>query len=378
MHIFDTVGLRSLYRGISGAISFISGKKNLVFLSPDEGGSDFIRIVSPLMCNCDLPVANKICIRDIALLDSDKFSRISSNALKYGNISFIVSRNKIDSSSLEALLAIKQRYGCDIIVDMDDDLFGIGIDHPQYVEYQVELDKLRKLLGAADLLVASTPEVALGVQHEGISVPTVVIPNYLDDRIWPLNSNAPHYVDGPIRVLYSGTETHDKDLLLLKPLVSEIRKRVLEQTGRNIEFHVIGGTTLDIPGLIIHKVPSEFRRYDKFVSWLLETGTYHFAVAPLQLNNRLNHAKSNLKFLEYSAMTLPCVYTLIEPYARTVENGVDGFLIEDNSQTQWIESICRLACDDDLRESMGVAAFNKLNNSYLLTDHLDDWARLFQ
>ena len=140
---------------------------------------------------------------------------------------------------------------------------------------------------------------------------------------------------------------------------------------------MVGGTTLDISGLIVHKVPDEVRRYDRFVHWLLDTGKYHLAVAPLRLDDRLNHAKSNLKFLEYSAMGLPCVYSSIEPYFRTIEDGVDGYLIEDNDQDQWVERVCSLATNDKLRESMGVAAYTKLTKHYLLSNHMLEWNQMF-
>lgn len=373
----DAIGLRSLFGNNKGFSSLLSRRGSLVYVSPDVGGSDFIRVVSPIMCNPLLEVDNKFCLRDLKLLNDGACDRISPKALKYGRLVFLVSRNKIDSVSLDALLEIKKRYGCKLIVDMDDDLFGISKEHPQYQEYLSELAKLRKLLRAADLLVSSTDEVAEGVRNEDLQVPAVVIPNYLDDRIWPLNMKAPSYTGGPIRILYSGTETHDGDLRLLEPLVPKIADRVFQLTGRNVEFHVVGGTTLDIPGLIVHKVPDEVRRYDRFVHWLLDTGKYHLAVAPLRLDNRLNHAKSNLKFLEYSAMGLPCVYSSIEPYFKTIEDGVDGYLIEDNDQDQWVERVCSLATNDRLRESMGIAAYTKLAKHYLLSDHMLEWNQMF-
>lgn len=378
LHAVNAVGLKSLLGSASGFIAaFGSRKSNLVLISQDEGGSDFIRIVSPIMFNPALRVAHKFCVRDIEILENGACNRLSPMMLKYGNVTFLVSRNKIDSRSLDALIEVKQRYRCKLIVDMDDDIFGISEEHPQYKAYRAELSKLRALLSASDLLVASTEEVALGVKREEINIPTVIIPNYLDDRIWPLATMPPLYEEGPVKVLYSGTETHDNDLRLLEPLIPRIANRVKRLSNREIEFHVVGGTNLEIPGLIVHKVPDEVRRYDKFVPWLLQSGKYQFAVAPLCLDNRLNHAKSNLKFLEYSAMGLPCVYTSIEPYERTITNGVDGFLIDQNNQEDWINRISCLATNDIMRESMGIAAHEKLTNQYLLSSHLNDWNQLF-
>lgn len=376
VHSVNSVGLRTLLGGVSDLFSGIASKGTLVFISQDEGGSDFIRVVSPIMFNPSLR-ATKICLRDIEILGNGACNRLSPMALKHGHITFLVSRTKIDSTSLSALIEAKQRYKCRLVVDMDDDLFGISKSHPQFKAYQAELEKLRTLLNAADLLVASTEEVAHGVDNEGIKVPKIVIPNYLDDRIWPLVGRRPSYKEGPIKVLYSGTETHDNDLRLLEPVIPQIADRIKRISNREIEFHVVGGTTIEIPGLMVHKVPDEVRRYDKFVPWLLQSGEYHLAVAPLCLDDRLNHAKSNLKFLEYSAMSLPCVYTSIEPYAKTICDGVDGFLIDENDEQKWVDRICDLAMNDALRESMGVAAYTKLIDRYLLSNHFEEWSQLF-
>lgn len=348
----------------------------LVYISPDLGGSDFIRVVSPYIKNPLLSEAAIYSIKDLFIDDFFNARRISNAFYRSHNVTFLVSRNKISLSSVHELRRLQEKYSCSIIVDLDDDLFSMDDSHPQYEEYLPELDKLKELLSFSNLLVASTPEVVQGVERVGVNIKSCVLPNYLDDRIWVWGRRLSQSDDGPLRVLYSGTETHDADLKMLAEYMPSIEKSVYEASGRSIEVHVVGGTLLDLPGLIIHKVPPELRRYDLYVEWLCSLGTFDFAIAPLCLENKMNHAKSNLKFLEYSALGLPCIYTNIEPYSRTVIHGLDGYLVDLNSKEGWIESFCSLSSDRCLRVKMGMAAEKKLKSYYLLSDHFEDWASL--
>lgn len=369
INFFDAFG--SLFRGDSR-------DNALIYISPDLGGSDFIRVVSPYIKNPFLASVSIYCVRDLFVDGSLKARRFCSTFLRSHNVTFLVARNKISLPSVLELERLKEKYSCRVIVDLDDDLFSIDDTHPQYGEYLPELEKLKVLLSFSDLLVASTPEVVLGVERAGVDVKSIVLPNYLDDRIWTWGNQLSQSDEGPLKVLYSGTETHDADLKMIAEYMPYIEKDVYEVSGRKIEVHVVGGTLLDLPGLIIHKVPSELRRYDLYVEWLCHLGAFDFAIAPLCLNNRMNHAKSNLKFLEYSALGLPCIYTDIEPYSRTVLHGIDGYLVEENSKEGWCEYFSSLASDKNLREAMGIAAQKKLNNSYLLSDHFGEWASLIK
>ena len=367
IRMIDT--LTSLFRGDSKDSA-------LVYISPDLGGSDFIRVVSPFIKIPLLSAVSVYCIKDLFIDGALNNRRICSAFYRSHNVTFLVSRNKISISNVHELRRLQKKYSCSVIVDLDDDLFSMDSTHPQYEEYLPELDKLKELLGFANLLVASTPEVVQGVERVGVNIKSIVIPNCLDDRIWVWGERLSQSDDGPLRVLYSGTETHDADLKMLAEYMPSIVNSVYEATGRDLEVHVVGGTLLDLPGLIIHRVPPELRRYDLYVEWLCNLGTFDFAVAPLCLDNKMNHAKSNLKFLEYSALGLPCIYTNIEPYRRTVIHGLDGYLVDLNSKEGWIESFCSLSSDRCLRVKMGMAAEKKLKSYYLLSDHFEDWASL--
>ena len=175
IRMIDT--LTSLFRGDSKDSA-------LVYISPDLGGSDFIRVVSPFIKNPLLSAVSVYCIKDLFIDGALNNRRICSAFYRSHNVTFLVSRNKISISNVHELRRLQKKYSCSVIVDLDDDLFSMDSTHPQYEEYLPELDKLKELLGFANLLVASTPEVVQGVERVGVNIKSIVIPNCLDDRIW--------------------------------------------------------------------------------------------------------------------------------------------------------------------------------------------------
>ena len=147
--------------------------KTLIFISPDGGGSDFIRVVSPFMKNPLLDGMDVYCIR--SLFDGARDSRVvSPHYLKSHEVTFLVARNKISEKDVEELFSLKRDFGCRVIVDLDDDLFAIDESHPQYAEYVLEQKKLERLIALCDLLVASTPEVVSGVRGRDLCPNSVV------------------------------------------------------------------------------------------------------------------------------------------------------------------------------------------------------------
>jgi glycosyltransferase involved in cell wall biosynthesis len=85
-------------------------------------------------------------------------------------------------------------------------------------------------------------------------------------------------------------------------------------------------------------VPRDQRNYPEFVSWVRGIfATMDFALAPL-VDTSFNLAKSDLKFLEYSAAKLPCMASDVGPYRGTIKHGETGLLV-DNTTASWTEQL---------------------------------------
>src|SRR5690606_14753256 len=97
---------------------------------------------------------------------------------------------------------------------------------------------------------------------------------------------------------------------------------------------------------------------------------FDFVIAPLA-DNLFNRCKSGLKFLEYSAIGAPGVYSKLPPYEDIVIDGVTGFLA--GTETEWIEKLTRLIEEPELRQNMAVAAQQTVQERWLLSQNITSW-----
>lgn len=371
----SAIGLKSVLKEARASRVMSLRPTVLVFLSPSGGVNDFIRLGGPALLNETLKKTVSFCLDHLSYdRNIDEFN-ISGRILSSLPVTILVAREKLDQESFEALLLLKQKYpAVRLIVDIDDDLYALPKSHPEYDYYQTRLSVLASLIEASDVVTASTEPVIASLKDAGNEMGSCeVIPNYLDDRVWEIGRQISE--PSTIKVLYAGTETHDEDLRLLEKALPKIKERV-EGHDRTIEFVVVGGTRLDIDGMSIVPVPDDKRAYPDYVEWLQSLGDFSFAIAPLNIENRMNHAKSGLKYLEYSAMGLPAVFTDIEPYHDIVKNGETGILVQDNDLQLWEDAIVEMALNGEKRQAMSAACREDLKDHLLLTDHFDQWKKV--
>jgi glycosyltransferase involved in cell wall biosynthesis len=98
-------------------------------------------------------------------------------------------------------------------------------------------------------------------------------------------------------------------------------------------------------------------------------------IAPLQ-DNLFNRCKSWIKFLEYSALAVPGVYSRIAPYEHIIRHGENGYLASDPDE--WEEHLIRLIEDPALRRQLGLAAQVTLQKDWLLSGRISEWKSTFQ
>lgn len=82
--------------------------------------------------------------------------------------------------------------------------------------------------------------------------------------------------------------------------------------------------------------------------------------------------------MEYTALGIPAIYTLIEPYRNTVQTMDNGILIANNDEDAWCEAIVELASDDALRAKMARKAVEDVSANRLLSNNFDQWRRVFE
>lgn len=112
---------------------------------------------------------------------------------------------------------------------------------------------------------------------------------------------------------------------------------------------------LDNEQVEIHE-PCEIQHYHKW----LQDKKIDVGLAPLK-NTIFNRSKSNLRYLEFSAMRVPGIYSEAEPF-ECVKHGMTGFIA--GNPAEWYKAMKELITNADGRRVMGNRAWLDVKNRY--------------
>lgn len=222
----------------------------------------------------------------------------------------IVQRTAVpDREAAGRLVHELRARGVRLVVETDDAFGAIDGGHPQHGTLSEPVAALELLLREADEVWVSTPELARVLDLER---PPVVVPNSLDERIWPLADESLPVVAShePLRILYMGTATHAADLTMLLPALDRLHA---EHPGEFVVTTI--GVSKELPERPwLERLTPEASVYPSFVSWLATAGPFDIGLAPL-VDTAFNRCKSDIKCLDYLAVGVRPVVSDVLPYA---------------------------------------------------------------
>ncbi|WP_123681447.1 glycosyltransferase [Curtobacterium sp. PhB115] len=230
----------------------------------------------------------------------------------------LVQRDILPRSTVRPFLDAAAARGVRVVGEVDDDFFTeSGRARLARAEYDPDrLASIDALVRGADTVIVSTPELAEVVRPVARDV--TVVPNALDPGLWtpgPTEDDDDR-PDGEHRVLYMGTLTHAADLELLRDVFTDLTTA----DGTPVRLEVIGVTD-DEAADWFRRIEVPDGHYPAFSRWLVaHRERWSAGVAPLR-DEEFNRAKSDLKFLEYTALGLPAVVSDRPSYAVARSHG---------------------------------------------------------
>lgn len=266
-----------------------------------------------------------------------------------------------------------KRHGARLLYDIDDDPFHVPPQHPAYSLYQAPETRrrLNQTLSSVDLIVCATEPLKRVLAERLLKkVPIEVIGNYLDFRsFWSPELVAqapPARPPGKLIIGWSGGLGHKQDLELLRGLFAELARRY----GARVHFRFLGTW----PEYIKNEVPQD--QFEAF-SWV-EVSRYSTALYQLGLDlaliplvdNQHNRSKTMLKFLEFSALRVPCVASDVGPY-RSIPEGCAVKV--ENRPERWLKAVCELVEREAERKEMAERAYSYVRENFDIARGAQRW-----
>jgi len=255
--------------------------------------------------------------------------------------------------TLELFEEMRLKHQKPFLVETDDYLFDIPSTNIAYDTWRpgssirkVALSQIRQ----ADGLIVSTPYLAGMYKDENPNI--FVIPNSIDFQEWKHLGGRKH---DRFRIGWVGGATHSSDLEMIAPALQEVLAKY-----KDAWFYCI------------HGVPNSFKTwkktywthrwapinlYPKFVA----SFKFDIGIAPLEDNN-FNRGKSNLRWLEYSALKIPTVASPLPDFTRVIRHGETGFIARDLKD--WKDYLSLLIEAEGLRRDIGQRAHAQIKSDF--------------
>lgn len=235
------------------------------------------------------------------------------------------------------------------VLDFDDAVFHSYDQHPSAWVRRLYGRRLDRLMAKATAVVVGNEYLARRARAAGASW-IELVPTVIDLDRYQLRSQRVAS-DQPPRVVWIGSPATQHYL-------EQLRRPLLELYRRQpFVFRVIGGDLDGLPEGIVESVV-----------WQLSTEVQSIAssdvgVMPLP-DTPWERGKCGYKLIQFMACGLPVVASPVGANKQIVRHGVNGFL--SDSADQWVEYLYRLISNEALRERMGSAGRERVEDEYSL------------
>lgn len=257
------------------------------------------------------------------------------------------------------------------VYEVDDDLWNIDASNTGAFKWFINgidadgrkhdvSNNIRRNVAAADYVTCTTEPLAdlLRVYNPNVHV----IPNYLPR--WVLEWERPRRDE--LTIGWGGSGTHGMDWDACGGPI----KQYLKRSG--VAFRVLGAKSTDLHILGLDRTQATASGWVDSVEGYWKSIDYDIGVIPLK-HHVFNQSKSNLKYLENSALGIPTVAADAGPYSSSIKHGETGFLVKRDHE--WAKYLRILVEDEDARKEIGANA-KEWARTMILEDHIDEWKKV--
>lgn len=271
------------------------------------------------------------------------------------------------------LLKKAKKYNIKIVYETDDDFLDINPANPSFNYILGNFTHIKKLVTNADQITVSTNELKHRFENFGIDNVEIIKNYYVNDAL-PLRPFT-YRNDKFIKIGYFGTLTHDNDIELIHNVILRL-KDIFSKKGINVIFEIVGASIDEKSDWFnVIKIPYYPMSMKIFYDWLGKNSDWDIGIIPL-VNNEFNKCKSELKYIEFSALGVPVVASDMDVYNGAIEDGVTGFLA--NNEDEWVDKLTLLIENPILRNGIVNNAHDDILENYNLKSRVSQWDEIFK
>jgi len=219
----------------------------------------------------------------------------------------------------------------------------------------------KELIRDADLLTVTTKELGKSYRDHRPTGPIAVLPNLVDLDRYPEMFND----TDDIRIAWQGGAAHYHDL----HLVAQVIKDLMDKYD-NLKLCMLG---MDFKGLWHGK--EDRVEYLPWHSDIYSVPLHYsemkadIGICPLTDKDKFNKGKSAVKWMEFSAMKVPCVCSRTV-YGNVVNHTKTGFIAD--TKQEWTKYLEMLITDAQLRKDIATRAHTRVKE-YHNVDKSEMW-----
>lgn len=347
----------------SGPVTTARTRLRIVAYTHDRGAVPQLRLIGPLA------LLERAGLAEVQIIALNEISYLETGPIDQADV--VIFQRIAGPPVMLQLLDYARSKGALTIYEIDDNLLETPPLNPNFAYYHDPTTRsvMISLMARSDAITVSTAPLMeqLRQYNENIRV----IPNCVDLELFSERVAQPERGEepagAPTIVGFAGTKTHAEDFKVAIPAI----KRILRESPAQVIFRFLAFVPHELeglPGVEFWEGTPDLRAFAR----LMQRSGFDFALAPLK-DNIFNRAKSDLKFLEYGALGIPCLFSNVHPYADAVVHGHTGLLVTPDTSEAWYEAIVTMLAQPEARRRMADNVFAEVRQRRSLQGNYRRW-----
>ena len=324
------------------------GKTNVIFVKGDKSGCGYWRMILPA-----------------SYIDNDYMVDVTNVEVLYEYLleyDVIVLQRTLNWESLYVIKKL-QKLGKKVVYDIDDNLFELPDHNPSKKKYDIDaLRAVSTIISTVDRVTVTTQRLKqklIKFIGKEITDKIFIIPNAINMSKYPERS---FDKEEPFRIVWSGSATHEVDFMQCLKGLDDFMKNHKDDDVRIFFFGFCPICVKEILNQEHWQKRIEYVKFQDVETYFELIGEVKadVAIIPLALDD-FNIAKSNIKWIEFSMASIPCVISKVPPYSDSI-NDNEAILVERDGWLGALED--KFATREDEKWTQYVSNSRKKINEY--------------